>query len=177
MKTPSLMKNFAFLAIFSLNATVQAAQVEDHAQIIASAGPMIKKAVQVLDVKIIDSVIITTCAGYGAMAGNYVSIKMMENISYMAGGSGRFNVNERYEDDMGRILGTVAGYHTGRFVVYLRHKITDPLFPQLYNLGEAGLNAGKTLCENTATWFSQYTCTKVQAATNYLKNYAQKKNN
>lgn len=171
-KIPFLIKSFTFYVLYSLNAAVYAAQPADHAEIIATAGPMVRKVAQVLDEKVIDSMIVTTCASYGAVAGNYLSIKIMNNVNLMAGGRTIFKADERFEDDIGRVLGMVAGYHTGQYLVYLRHKITDPLFPQIYNFGEAGLNAGKALCENTITWVSNYTCSKIQTWTNYLNAYA-----
>lgn len=172
MKRPSvLIKSIFSICFFSLNATVHAAQAEDHAAIVASAAPMIKKAVQVLDEKVVDSMIVTACAGYGSAAGNCLSISMMEKISLMTGGRGYFNANERYEDDMGRVLGMVVGYHAGQYLVYLRHKITDPLFPRIYDLGAASVNAGKVLCENTVGWISGYTCDKVKKLTDYLNDY------
>lgn len=174
-KASILIKSFIFLGFFGSNAAVQAAQPEDHAEIIATAGPMIKKAAKVLDEKVIDTMIVATCASYGAEAGNYISIFAMERISLLTGGSGRFYVNERYEDDMGRMLGTVAGYHTGKYIAYLRHKFTDRFFPVLYDLGKKGLSAGEKACENTVNWLTDYVCGKVQGATNYLNAYATKK--
>lgn len=169
MKIPFLLfKNFIALAIF-----IQVAQSQEHAEIIMSATPVIKKTLKMFDEKVVDSAIITTCATYGATTGSYLSIQGMKLLS----GRNYFNASERYEDDLGMYLGMVLGYHTGHFIVQLRHKITDPLFPQLFNFGAAGLNAGKTLCQNMAEGISSYFCYKLQQGTNFLTNYTQKKAN
>lgn len=151
-----MIKRILFLSFVSLMNLSHAAQVDDHSEIVASAVPMLKKLAKVLDEKVIDSAIISYCASYGNEWGTRWTIKTMESVSYMWGGKGFFDAKERFEDNIGGgVLGAVAGYHTGRHIVYLRHKFTDSFFPQLYDLSEAALNACKTMCENSVTYITR----------------------
>ncbi|WP_032112336.1 hypothetical protein [Candidatus Paracaedibacter symbiosus] len=176
MNHKNLLKSIIPTLIFGFYSSCNAAQPDDHAEMMALAVPALKKALEVVDTKVIDTLIVTTCAAYGSHIGEATSIRIMEKINDSMGIISRFRPQDRYEDDFGRYLGGITGYHMGKFIVHLRHKITDPLFPQLYDLAAASLNASKTLVENFVDRTSGYMCSKLRGATEYLNVYAQKKN-
>lgn len=136
----------------------------NHAQLI------LNRIGEHVDRKVVDLAIVSTCATTCANVGYQLNLYALE--WYYA--KPAYGLGMRSDDDIGYYVGLLAGTEIGYFLVTLRHKITDPLFPAMYNFGIAGLGAGKTFVENTVVASTGYLCTKLTGYTQWFKNYAGK---
>ena len=136
------------------------------------ATKMVKEFARHIDTKVIDATILTLCTTGGAQLGHSLNIFLLDQYY-----ESRYKINydSRMDDDFGWWFGGAIGAEFGHFFIKLRHQVTDPLFPAIYNLCAATTNTGKVLIESNVQRASQFMCNKVNGMTNYLKQYSTKK--
>lgn len=144
----------------------------DKAELIESAGFLLKKTARYIDTEIIDPAIMTFFTMGGAHVGNQASMFFL-NLYFSKNKGIRINAQDRFEDDLGWCFGLYCGNQIGKFSVKLRHIITDPLFPALFNATFSVLEASKTYLEHKAHSMKEFLIRNVNVvqikANNYYK--------
>lgn len=124
------------------------------------------------DNKVIDAFIISSCSSYGAVVGNQVAITVSHyGFEYFGA---RFNPKDHWEDELGAMMGGVIGYHTGLYLVDLRHVVTDRLFPQIASFSHACVSATHRGIQNKTMSFANWMCGILSRQENRLNGFATK---
>lgn len=123
-----------------------------ESQSISSPQNIAKAIGRHVDVKLIDPFILATCASTGAMMGEQVNVYVLQSIIQWNNPSPNRQVHiysreQRWDDDIGYTLGFIIGTEVGHFIVHLRHCVTDPLVPAVWNLTSTSVQASKVFVE------------------------------
>lgn len=141
---------------------------------------MLSLAAKHVDTKLLDQFIIGTCATSGALIGDNINTYLLKCVINYNNPSSSLNKvtlsfrDQRWDDDIGYALGLIAGTEVGHFVVHLRHRITDPLVPALWNLACSSTNALKVLTTNCVLKGSGWVIGKINGWNTWMNNYVQK---